>query len=70
MKIYIELHVPYTDYTGRKIFNLAAPVPLKEVLKELGVEQHIALVNGKYQPHEYLLQDDDLVVVLPFMSGG
>lgn len=70
MKIYLEKRVPYIDYSGEVVYTMTRPITLKELLRELEMEQHIAMVNGKYKSGEYILQDNDRVIILPVMTGG
>jgi len=47
------------------------PKTVSELLLELELsDDHVVLISGKRVPLEYLIQENDNVVVLPRIAGG
>jgi len=47
------------------------PKSVAELLLELELsEDHVVLISGKRVPLDYLIQENDTVVVLPRIAGG
>lgn len=51
--------------------TLAEPKTAAELLNELNLStNHIVLVEGKRVPLDFLIQENDNVVILPLIAGG
>jgi molybdopterin converting factor small subunit len=55
-----ELDVPFGSTVGDVVMGLALPPEHVDIL----------LVNGRHVDREYLLQDGDLLSLLPMVEGG
>lgn len=76
MQVRVKLYARFKELAGRDELTVEGVRTLKELRKrlstELGVDQSSInfIVNGVKQPDEFSLNDEELVIAFPQVSGG
>jgi len=68
--VLVEKRIPYPHIPDMLDLEMTEGSQLGELLRQMDLEQHIAMVNRQHVDHGYVLQDRDEVLLLPILQGG